>query len=135
MGEQLLTIAECLERIPARDDGYRPSERWFRDEVRRLGCFVELGREMYLTEALWGRFLTERSGCLSSSESAAGSGMRGAPSRRGNLMAPLPTDALKEARELATGNAQPKPPLSSTGNISTPPIVDLNKARHSRRPR
>ena len=53
----LLTLDDVRDRFPATPDGYRPSERFLRKTVRQLGCYVQVGRAIYLTEDHWKQLL------------------------------------------------------------------------------
>jgi hypothetical protein len=53
----LLTLADVRNRFPADAGGYRPSERVLRETIRDLGCYIKLGRAIYLTEEHWKQLL------------------------------------------------------------------------------
>jgi hypothetical protein len=53
----LLTLDDVRNRFPPTADGYRPSERFLRDTVRHLGCYIQVGRVIYLTEEHWTQLL------------------------------------------------------------------------------
>lgn len=54
---KLLTLDDVRNRFPAAPNGYRPSERFLRKTVRQLGCYVQVGRAIYLTEDHWKQLL------------------------------------------------------------------------------
>ena len=89
MSEALLTIPMIKERLP--DGG--PSERWLREEAKRLGLGRRMGRCFYLTETDWQ--------CLLAYASVENTGTPEGPSRPRKPMVQSGGSALKKALELS----------------------------------
>src|SRR5262245_56436408 len=107
--QKLIPLEEVRARLPVDPrTGLPPSRRWLRRQLLEHKCCIIMARQVYVTEALWDKFLCLRAAtapCAPTSNLTSAPvparGGSAAGSRSGNQMVLSPEDESREVRKLA----------------------------------
>ena len=99
---KLLTVAECLARLPI-----RMSERAFRKAVRDNDCCREHRKQLFLTEEDFAAFLETLTPCATSARRSRRTSIKGAKNGiRAGRIRPRTTPATLFENEVSSARAQ-----------------------------